>query len=757
MMSKDSEFCAEGISEIKVDKKKLLCYDCLLDDLKVDAFGFCTDCSHSLCEECCRTHRKSSATRAHNIKEYTEENTSPDQSVERNDEAMSTDGKDGNTPVMEQIKSQPAASEESQTTLYCDPCLFDNENIEATAFCTNCVEYLCQECCRDHKKSKSTRDHNVLKENMPKNATVYKTIKEMTSCSDHPDAEVTHRCNNHKVYVCVMCIAGSHRKCTSVTELVMSESLASSRLDTVEQQLQDVRNNAMKVKEKRQENIESLLTEKGQIQDTMLNVIDEVIEKMEQLKEKEICSLNSLAESELSKMTDDIGICNGFESDMDNYTELLKTVKELGDDKGADIIAEVIVGRVSDIDKALAKLGKKANVHMGFKQNPILSQIRSVGKTSVIQDARMKGETKANESSLVSASNDDSPLVPSSNDASPLVPSSSNASPFVPSIRDDFGKYYSNYRKGYASSLASMLQHASDDNKKSEDWDATQDIQTVDAKQYRQLQCDKNPCCIIGGFVLKGGYILVVDESNMNLKLYTKNYKTISSRQLEARPVDMCRTGASTFAVIYKDSKEIECFEVELGKPFGGHVGRRGFSQSTIKLDRSFKTKNENYRITMYDDRFVLLSKTSSGSVVLEVRQKDNNMLVLSEEFNSNESHGFDQTGLALCTTSRGIIVCHKNVGMSCFSCNFTTKGLTVKWRINPKITNIQRVISDLNDNLYVCSTKAGSVYKISTSTNSMKVITSNLNNPVCLIGNYKMNELLVGCENDDNMYIFEM
>ncbi|WAR05354.1 hypothetical protein MAR_020723 [Mya arenaria] len=47
--------------------------------------------------------------------------------------------------------------------IFCEACQYDDSFEEATGFCVTCSEYLCQTCCRDHKRNKVTRIHSLLK------------------------------------------------------------------------------------------------------------------------------------------------------------------------------------------------------------------------------------------------------------------------------------------------------------------------------------------------------------------------------------------------------------------------------------------------------------------------------------------------------------------------------------------------------------------------------------------------------------------
>ncbi|XP_045206076.2 uncharacterized protein LOC123558261 [Mercenaria mercenaria] len=715
MASHGSDSCSEEKLEIKHNKEQNLCNDCLFDDLKVDAFGFCTICSQYLCEECCRSHKKSSATRDHNIEECTTEGH--EQNFQKE------------VRVLDETTCKPTVTENSEIKLVCDPCLFDNTEMPAVGFCVICVEYLCQECCRDHKKSKTTRSHNILKENIPTNSQVFKTLKEMTSCSEHTDTQVSHICKDHKIHVCVMCIAGSHRRCKSVSELTNTDTSNLSKLDEVGKKLLDIRNKSNSVKEKRKENMEALILDNSQIQCNISACADEVNNVLQQLKESALKSSNSLMDSEISRLTKDVAICNDVEKDIEMYTQILDATKQHISGVETGIIADSLGKKLLAMDTFLNKKQHIPDVQMKFTQNPILGQIRTLGNVTMHQKAPL--ELKSNTESAV----------PSGYVSDEVIGDDDISSSSGSDVEDDKNDTEKKVKK------------------------QKQKGRIKDQGKYKiKASLDQSPCSIIGGFILPGGNIVLVDETNRNIKLYTRNYKIMFYKPLEAQPTDVCRIGPKNFALVYKDLKQIDKFMIEDRKPNAAQFKRGIKSVKTIQLERSFKTRYENYRITMYDKEIALLCKTvgsSIGSVRLELRQESNNQLDLESSLPySNKEEQFDFNQCGMCSTPDGIVLYSKSTGLVCFVRRRNMEVLMVKWKIDlhGKIPNLERVIGDTYGNLFVCSTITGSVYQIAADDHSqITTVASRLINPVSLVVNDKIGKLLVGCENDDNLYIFDL
>ena len=45
----------------------------------------------------------------------------------------------------------------------CSSCQYDGATVEATGYCVDCTEYLCDTCIAFHKRSRASRGHTVLK------------------------------------------------------------------------------------------------------------------------------------------------------------------------------------------------------------------------------------------------------------------------------------------------------------------------------------------------------------------------------------------------------------------------------------------------------------------------------------------------------------------------------------------------------------------------------------------------------------------
>ncbi|XP_060554317.1 uncharacterized protein LOC132715344 [Ruditapes philippinarum] len=97
----------------------------------------------------------------------------------------------------------------------CEPCLTTGQHIEAHGFCVTCQEYLCKNCHDVHRKTKVSRNHQILQRyDFDKIQTTRKSNNECTEmCQVHEKEIIKFYCPSHHALVCNDCIVLGHRTC----------------------------------------------------------------------------------------------------------------------------------------------------------------------------------------------------------------------------------------------------------------------------------------------------------------------------------------------------------------------------------------------------------------------------------------------------------------------------------------------------------------------------------------------------------------
>ncbi|CAG2210491.1 unnamed protein product [Mytilus edulis] len=131
----------------------------------------------------------------------------------------------------------------SLVTDYCTLCNDDGTSTEAVRWCIECEVFLCTDCEKHHKKSRSSKAHNTMSTIDYHNLPTF--MKEISSqCRDHKKKYELY-CSFHACPCCVMCITDKHQKCQEMKPLsdVLKQVKSSASVQLFEKDLKDVKEN----------------------------------------------------------------------------------------------------------------------------------------------------------------------------------------------------------------------------------------------------------------------------------------------------------------------------------------------------------------------------------------------------------------------------------------------------------------------------------------------------------------------------------
>ena len=102
-------------------------------------------------------------------------------------------------------------SDDHNTVIKCDPCLCDGRTVTAEWYCTECSEFMCDNCARTHRNSRTSRNHNLLdRDAMPKKKLT--TVMERF-CAKHYAEIIKYFCGKHEQLCCTLCVTLGHNQC----------------------------------------------------------------------------------------------------------------------------------------------------------------------------------------------------------------------------------------------------------------------------------------------------------------------------------------------------------------------------------------------------------------------------------------------------------------------------------------------------------------------------------------------------------------
>ncbi|VDI01613.1 Hypothetical predicted protein [Mytilus galloprovincialis] len=278
-----------------------------------------------------------------------------------------------------------------QNKQQCHPCeRSESVAIDATVWCSNCGEALCQKCCDLHRRFRTTTTHKTFPISSSTNDD-FKFLAETNEyCSKHETKPLDVYCLDHSVPCCVVCLAVNHRTC----EVKCIEEMGDVKAENIELfliELDNVKcslNELIKLKAK---NKESLKSSFQTMEKDAISTTTNLKKRMDDLCQEFIKNSSLMKDDLLTELDNVIKQAQGHTLVLDNWTSRLRTVNSFGSRSQTLIATE-------NIKLELAK--KHENVQNILNENQIikvssdfreilgvLAKVEIFGKISVSKDS----------------------------------------------------------------------------------------------------------------------------------------------------------------------------------------------------------------------------------------------------------------------------------------------------------------------------------------------------------------------------------
>ncbi|KAL4219228.1 Transcription intermediary factor 1-alpha [Mactra antiquata] len=281
---------------------------------------------------------------------------------------------------------------------FCSPCGREGRKVDATKFCQDCDEHLCEKCVHDHKKFVVTKTHRIVGKQKPVSVTPRHKLSD--KCTHHEGKILELFCTDHDELCCSVCVAVSHRSCHDVVYIPQAANGVESCLELLE-----VKDDIIKVKQeveelqaKREENQQVVQQQKEDIINAILDMRIRVTNILDSLERTARNELESRYEVVISKIDTDVKTCEDvsytlsglttkIDTTVDNEPELFVTMK-----KAKKSMAE---GRAV-IDNISKNIGKEKLFFMADRTlENLLSNLESLGQfgeDTHVYKAQFEGE-----------------------------------------------------------------------------------------------------------------------------------------------------------------------------------------------------------------------------------------------------------------------------------------------------------------------------------------------------------------------------
>ena len=369
---------------------------------------------------------------------------------------------------------------------HCDACKYDDTIEEATGFCVSCTEYLCQTCCRGHRKNKLTRNHTLLKdEEMPEDVELFRKLNELTKCTIHPENDIAYECVDHKVDICVVCLSETHRKCGDIRDF----ALGIEQVDT-NANLFDKNNSRLEEIGQKREKMETQIVRDGNYIENKLKAFrDQLKRQVDALIEKLLAEVKETVESETKKMSNTKQDCAEIQTKVQKGKLLLEIALKHATKRQYEVVSRHLNKLNQTISDEIETIMTKPIQRVCLKKDTALLSAQSIGEVT---------HASFTIKCLVDEDNGGDVLSDNENES----------------------------QENEASALhASLL---------------TKDVKKQPTCHGIRTSSDQSECTVAAIEMLANGNIIVADTNNSRLKLFTGQFNLLDETSLPGNPIDMC-------------------------------------------------------------------------------------------------------------------------------------------------------------------------------------------------------------------------
>ncbi|XP_045205474.2 uncharacterized protein LOC123557827 [Mercenaria mercenaria] len=626
--------------------------------------------------------------------------------------------------VIEERNKKKGTIEERYNDGKCEPCLFDEIEEDAVAFCAVCIEYLCKGCARDHRRSKVTRSHKVLDENeMPKDPGVFKMMKTMTACTEHPEIEVSFKCEKHKQFICTSCLAVNHRKCEEVTEVskVQKSFIDGDTETSLSDMLQTINDVTVAARIAKEENIKKLHLDQACIAEERSGFIECLQEHLLNLDEKSKIETENILTEELKALEEEVDKCKEIENQEIKYKELLGVAMNYGSTVELNVISELVKKEAEKLKGETKKQEAKAAVRLTFESNQSFTDVATIGNVYVLRGEKKEGHQDENPRKQILLETSSDVIDETSSDAR----ESAEKGPLMQSV---------------VSRTRTMH-------------DLHQSTNVAGLK-----------CFLTSMVVLSDGRVVVTDHNNENIKILSLDFSVKMEYKVDGKPIDMCQTSRDNVAVIFDGKKIVNKYMVaEDAIHNDGGFPSKLYPISIVKSE-----ENDNCVIILFSDEERSTQKRSDNDTIeIQIRSFHKGAILKQlTDFKTKSSHKLilENPGrIRVTPIIKDAFLVSENKKLHCFETDHSNANtIKEKWFYKSyrasNIDDITDIAVDREGNIYVCGKGSRNIHQISGS-NFMnnRVLLSVPGSPQSLCVDDERRRLIVGCENDDFIYVIAL
>lgn len=560
--------------------------------------------------------------------------------------------------------------------------------------------------------------HRILTgDELPKEATVFRNIKDRLSCPKHRHENVAYKCVDHDEFICITCYAVYHRKCEGIEELVQCpvNMELSHKTDCIGE-------SANSTKRLKIVKLEKLRLEKENIEKQRAEFITRLNDEVKKLDENSRAKTEEVFVPLLTELENGISKCEELEYEVNSSNKMFKVAKKFysqDEQTVLSIFLEKTIDRWNMCNQEQTATNYEY-LTVKFKGESFFKGVKEIGDITIEKTQDGKPE--------------DSHAVHTSSDE----------------LKEKFCSTVDITPALYPEQIVECTPH--EDKGQPMEWK----VQNITQHRVRGLS-DKETCCVNALLLLPSGRLLVADKSNYKLKIFKDNFEFVQECRLDGAPVDVCRV--ETFHISY------ECIAAIEGTAKSIQVFLIG-KNSIIKC-KELCTRHYCLSLAMFRESqiFIVFSEKPQPTgerKPVQIDICDTATGSIMQTFDLKQYFGVSsriETFRIHCTSKHAVIIPEYDK-IHCLEKYTDTPNENWLYRLlsNRELEVVSDIDSDKEGNVYICGKVSKNVHQVSAADyRNSRIIIVHITDPSAICVDSENARILIGRENDENIHVFHM
>jgi len=632
---------------------------------------------------------------------------------------------------------------------YCDACKFDDSLVEAKGFCVSCTEYLCQMCCRDHKRIKATRSHTLLEnDEMPFDKGPFQRLHKLTRCETYQDHELAYECVDHKTVICVVCLSETHRKCEDILDFALvsdeTESISFTEQRCRLENITSTKENCLR---------KLILGQQG-INNDVNDFRKQLKRHIDRLADKLLSDVNDAIKAEKQKHKKAKNKYEKLKSHIDDGIELIKLADAHCTKRQSVVVLRYVKNLKMQIVNDIDTLIQQPLQCLALTKDTSILDRECIGKFELLPKSLDDFESGSDDLTFTMASvaqNEDGEalrsVLPGRKSSEPALKKSTTIQRQHNKDKESNGFPGEMYVNEPAKPVTQEAcpSGISKPNKASNIHEAKQSKTTHLVK----TRSDDNTCSVDALVLLADGNIAMADSSNAKIKLFTRSFDLLDEVCVSGHPIDLCVIGQYIHFCCSNIRKIFR--QVYIGSKFSNDVVSFDTKGQPLSISKKGSELVILYSDAAYDDN-------NSGDIQLEIRAGNTCERISWENSWFAINHVPKAKRIHYSSSHSNDVILAEFNRISVYTISRISKELCrrVWYYTSGKLQKARGIAIDSKHNVYVCGEDSNNVHRVSSLHYSINsVIVPQIRKPISVCVDEQNKRLLVGCKNDDFVHSF--